>query len=90
MVALGRERDGSDVFARAMECGKSLAQALQRGKKTWENGRGLWKPVEVGPCVSGMSDGLIARLLSREACDDIDFFVSRNPVMAWHSCGRDD
>lgn len=89
MAALDRERDGSDVFARAMGCEKSVAQALQRGKKTWENGRGLWKPVEVGPCVSGMSHGLIARLLSREACDDIDFFVSLNPVMVWYSCGRD-
>lgn len=46
MVALGRERDGSDVFARAMECGKSLAQALQRGKKTWESKQEIWKPVE--------------------------------------------
>ena len=37
MAALDRERDGSDVFARAMECGESLAQPPQRGKKTWES-----------------------------------------------------
>ena len=42
MAALDRERDGSDVFARAMECGKSLAQPPQRGKKTWESEQGLW------------------------------------------------
>jgi hypothetical protein len=35
MVAdLDRKRDCSDVFARAMESGESLAQAPQRGKKT--------------------------------------------------------
>ena len=63
MAALDRERDGSDVFARAMECGKILAQPPQRGKKTWESGQGLRKPVEIGRCVSGISQELVARLI---------------------------
>jgi hypothetical protein len=36
VAALDRERDCSDIFARAMECAKSLAHASQHGKKTWE------------------------------------------------------
>jgi hypothetical protein len=70
-----------------MECGKSLAQPLQRGKKTWESEQGRWKPVEAGPCASGMSHGLMARLLDREACDDVDFFLNPDPVTDWHSRG---
>jgi hypothetical protein len=46
VAALDRERDGSDVFARAMECGKSLAQPPQRGKKTWESKQGQYGPAE--------------------------------------------
>ena len=41
MAALERERSCSDVFARAIECGESVARPLQRGKKTWENKQGL-------------------------------------------------
>ena len=47
MAALDRKRDCSDVFARAMESGEILAQAPQRGKKTWESEQGLWKPVKI-------------------------------------------
>ena len=36
VAALDRVRDCSDIFARAMECAKSLAHASQHGKKTWE------------------------------------------------------
>ena len=63
VAALDRERDCSDAFARAMGCGESLAQPPQRGKKTWESEQGLWKPVEAGQCVSGISKGLVARLI---------------------------
>ena len=63
VAALDRKRDCSDAFARAIECGKSLAQPLQRGKKTWESEQRLWKPVEIGRCVSGMSHELVARLI---------------------------
>ena len=48
MAALDRERDCSDVFARAIECGESLAQPPQRGKKTWESEQGLRETVEAG------------------------------------------
>jgi hypothetical protein len=41
MPALERERSCSDGFARAIECGESVARPLQRGKKTWENRQGL-------------------------------------------------
>lgn len=41
MAALERERSCSDVFARAIECGESVARPLQRGKKTREINRGL-------------------------------------------------
>ena len=63
VVALERARDCSEVFARAIQCGESLAQPPQRGKKTWENGQGLSKPVDTGGYVSGMSQGLMARLI---------------------------
>jgi hypothetical protein len=48
VVALERARDCSEVFARAIQCGESLAQPPQRGKKTWESGQGLSKPVDTG------------------------------------------
>jgi len=48
VAALDRERDCSDGFARAMLCGKSLAQPPQRGKKTWESEQGVWETVEAG------------------------------------------
>jgi hypothetical protein len=63
VVALERARDCSEVFARAIQCGESLAQPPQRGKKTWESGQGLSKPVDTGGYVSGMSQGLMARLI---------------------------
>lgn len=46
VAALERERDCSDVFARAIECEESLAQPPQRGKKTWESGQGVWQVAE--------------------------------------------
>ena len=63
VVALERARDCSEVFARAIQYGESLAQPPQRGKKTWESGQGLSKPVDTGGYVSGMSQGLMARLI---------------------------
>ena len=63
VVALERARDCSEVFARAIQCGESLAQPPQRGKKTWESGQGLSKPVDTGGYVSGISQGLMARLI---------------------------
>ena len=46
MATLERDRSCSDVFARAIECGESVAWPLQRGKKTWENKQGLWRAAE--------------------------------------------
>jgi hypothetical protein len=63
VVALERARDCSEVFARAIQCGESLAQPPQRGKKTWESGQGLSKPVNTRGYVSGMSQGLMTRLI---------------------------
>ena len=63
MVALERARDCSEVFARAIQCGESLAQPPERGKKTWESGQGLSKPIDAGGYVFGLSQGLMARLI---------------------------
>jgi hypothetical protein len=63
VVALERARDCSEVFARAIQCGESLAQPPQRGKKTWESGQGLSKPVAAGGYGSGVLQGLMARLI---------------------------
>ena len=43
METLERARSCSDVFARAIECGESVARPLQRGKKTWESKQRLWR-----------------------------------------------
>jgi hypothetical protein len=50
---LVRKRDCSDVLARAMESGKSLAQAPQRGKKTWESEQRLRTPVKLDHWIAG-------------------------------------
>jgi hypothetical protein len=76
VAALGRERDCSDVFARAMECGKSLAQPLQRGKKTWESEQEIWKPVErmlprQGDNIKGKRMARIPNRLWRTVCDRV-------------------
>jgi len=53
VAALERVRDCSEVFTRAIECRESLAQPPQRGKKTWESGRGLWQVAEKLLCHAG-------------------------------------
>lgn len=63
MVAdFDRKRVCSDVFARAMGLGESLAQAPQRDKKTWESKQKVSKTAEM-ETDSLASEGLTARLL---------------------------
>jgi hypothetical protein len=78
--ALDRERDCSDVFARAMECGKSLAQPPQRGKKTWESEQG--RRSRQDDVSAAFHTERWSGWLGREACDNLDFVMI--PDLAWH------
>jgi protein tyrosine/serine phosphatase len=63
VAALDRKRDCSDAFTRAIESGEILAQAPQRGKKTWESEQALRKPVTIGWSITSLSQKPVAGLI---------------------------